>query len=100
MTRPSGGVCRRRGLDQQRKGKDAVPDVMLWMTKRDGEGVPSLEDVGDQVGGLGYVTEVDVRTEGGVMHVSFEGGKAEQEEIEGTIREAGYEIFKASHRER
>jgi hypothetical protein len=35
-----------------------------------------------------------------VVHVSFEGGRVEQEEIEGTIRGAGYEIFKASHRER
>jgi hypothetical protein len=30
------------------------------------------------------------------MHVLFEGGKAEQEEIEQVIREAGYEIFKVS----
>ncbi len=34
------------------------------------------------------------------MHVSFEGGKAEQEEPEGAIRQVGYEIFKVSHRER
>ena len=73
---------------------------MLWVIKRDEEGVPSLEDVGDQLGRMDNVSEVDVRTEGGVLHVSFEGGKAEQEEIEGAIRETGYEIFKASHRER
>ncbi len=77
-----------------------MPDLMLWVTKRDEEGAPSLEDVGDKVGRLTNVSEVDVRTEGGVVHVSFEGGKAEQEEIEDTIRETGYEIFKASHRER
>ena len=52
------------------------------------------------MGRLENVSEVDVRTEGGVLHVSFEGGKAEQEDIEGAIREAGYEIFKASYRER
>ena len=34
------------------------------------------------------------------MHVSFEGGKAKQEEIEEVIRRAGYEIFKVSHSER
>ncbi len=77
-----------------------MPDVMLWVTKRDGEGAPSLEELGEKVGQLTNVSEVDVRTEGGVLHVSFEGGRAEQEEIEGAIREAGYEIFKASHRER
>ena len=72
---------------------------MLWLTKAN-EDAPSLEDVGNEVGRLGYVSEVDDRTEGSVVHVSFEGGRAEQEEIEGTIREAGYEIFKASRRER
>ncbi len=77
-----------------------MPDVMLWVSKRDKEDVPSLEDVGDEVRRLDYVSEVDVRTEGSVVHVSFEGGKAEQEQIESTIRGAGYEIFKASHRER
>ena len=77
-----------------------MPDVMLWVSKRDKENVPSLEDVGDEVRQLDYVSEVDVRTEGSVVHVSFEGGKAEQEQIESTIREAGYEIFKASHRDR
>ncbi len=77
-----------------------MPDLMLWLTKPDKEGAPSLEDVGSSVGRLGYVSEVDVRTEGGVVHISFEGGRVEQEEIEGTIRGAGYEIFKASHRER
>jgi copper chaperone CopZ len=30
------------------------------------------------------------------LRVSFEGDKAKQEEIEGAIREAGYEIFKVS----
>ena len=47
-----------------------------------------------------YVSEIDIRTDGSMVHVSFEGGKAEQEKIEHIVREAGYEIFKASHRER
>jgi copper chaperone CopZ len=49
---------------------------------------------------LDHVSEVDVRVEGSVVHVSFEGGKAEQEEIEDAIRQAGYEIFKVSYSER
>lgn len=77
-----------------------MPDVMVWVTKSSGdEGVPSLQDVGRRVEELGHVSWVDVRTEGSVVHVSFEGGKAEQEEIERTIQEVGYEIFKVSHRE-
>jgi len=52
-----------------------------------------LEAVRCEVEGLGHdVSEVDVRTEDSVMHVSFEGGKAEWEEIERAVREAGYEI--------
>ncbi len=77
-----------------------MPDLMVWVTKPGEEAVPDLESLEDEVRGLDHVSEVDVRTEGSVVHVSFEGGKAEQEEIEGVIREAGYEIFKVSHRER
>ena len=77
-----------------------MPDVMVWVTKPGDEDVPDLEALGEEIRQLGHVFEVDVRTEGGVVHVSFEGGKAEQEEVEGAIRDAGYEIFKVSHRER
>ena len=77
-----------------------MPDVMVWVNRSGDEGVPGLEELGRAVEGLHHVSEVDVRTEGSVMHVSFEGGKAEQEEIERAIRGAGYEIFKVSHRER
>ena len=75
-----------------------MPDVMLWLTKPSEESVPDLEDVGEKVRRLDYVSEVAVGTEGNTVHISFEGGKAAQEEVEHTIREAGYEIFKASHR--
>lgn len=47
------------------------------MSKPD-ENIPSLENVRDKVGGLDYISEVDVRTEGSVVHVAFEGSKAEQ----------------------
>ena len=73
---------------------------MVWVTKPGDEDVQDLETLGEEVRGLDHVSEVDVRVEGGVVHVSFEGGKAEQEEIEEVIRRAGYEIFKVSHRER
>ncbi len=79
---------------------ESVPDMMVWVTKPSDEDAPDLASVGEEVGRLGHVSEVDVRTEGSIVHVSFEGGKAEQEEIEGAIRQAGYEIFKVSHRER
>jgi hypothetical protein len=81
------------------RGED-VPDMMVWVTKPGDEDAPGLQSLGVEVGRLDHVSEVDVRTEGSVVHISFEGGKGEQEEIEGAIRQAGYEIFKVSHRER
>jgi hypothetical protein len=86
-------------VHRSRKGERVVPDVMLWVTKPEDKDVPSLEAVGQEVRRLNHVSEVDVRPEGSVMGVLFEGGRAEQEEIEHTIREAGYDIFKVSHRE-
>ena len=83
-----------------RKGERAVPDVMVWVTKPGDEEVQDLETLGEEVRGLDHASEVDVRVEGSVVHVSFEGGKAEQEEIEDVIRQASYEIFKVSHSER
>ncbi len=77
-----------------------MPDVMVWVTKPGDEDVQDLETLGEEVGRLDRVSEVDVRVEGSMLHVSFEGGRAEQEEIEGAIRQSGYEIFKVSHRER
>ena len=77
-----------------------MPDMMVWVTKPGDEDVPGMKSLGEEVGRLDHVSEVDVRTEGSIVHVSFEGGKAEQEEIEDAIRKAGYEIFKVSHRER
>ena len=71
-----------------------MPDVMVWVTKPGDEGVQDLETLGEEVRGLEHVSEVDVRVEGSVVHVSFEGGKAEQEEIEDAIRQAGYEILR------
>ena len=76
-----------------------MPDVMVWVTKSEGEDARGLEKVGSEVSGLDYVSDVDVEREGSVLSVSFEGDKAEQEEIERTIQRAGYEIFKVSTRE-
>ena len=76
-----------------------MPDVMVWVTKPGDSDVPGLESLGEEITRLDHVSEVDVRTEGSIVHVSYEGAKAEQEEIEDAIRKAGYEIFKVSHRE-
>jgi len=86
-------------LQNYPRRRKAVPDILVWVTKPEESDAPSLKDLGDEVGRLDHVSEVEVRTEGSVMSVSFEGGETEQEEIEHAVREAGYEIFKVSHRE-
>jgi copper chaperone CopZ len=73
-----------------------VPDVVVWVTKPSDKDIPGLEVVGQEVKNLNHVSEVEASVTGSAIHVLFEGGKAEQEEIERIIREAGYEIFKVS----
>jgi copper chaperone CopZ len=66
------------------------------VTKPSAKHVPGLEAVGQEVRNLNHVSEVEASVTGSAIHVSFEGGKAEQEEVEQVIQEAGYEIFKVS----
>jgi copper chaperone CopZ len=94
------GIWAARLRNHPRKGERAVPDVMVWVTKPGDEEVQDLETLGEEVRGLDHISEVDVRVEGSVVHVSFEGGKAEQEEIEDAIRQVGYEISEVSLRGR
>ena len=72
---------------------------MVWVTKGTEGEAPDLKSLGDRVEGLEHVSEVDVETGGSVLSVFYDGGEAEQEEIERAIKEAGYEIFKTSRRE-
>ena len=73
-----------------------MPDVVVWVTKPSDVDVPDLETLGGEIRRLDHVSEVGFMTEQSALRVSFEGDKAEQEKIEDTIREAGYEIFKVS----
>ena len=73
-----------------------MPDVVVWVTKPSDVDVPELETLGGEIGRLDHVSEVGFMTEQSALRVSFEGGKAEQEEIEGAVRKVGYEIFKVS----
>ena len=73
-----------------------MSDLVVWVTKPSDKHVPQLENVGQEVRRLEHVSEVEVSVTGSAIHVRFEGDKPEQEEIEHTIRKAGYEIFKVS----
>ncbi len=77
-----------------------MPDIEIWVTQPKDKDLPGLEAVVDAIKKLGYVSVVETKPAGSVLSVSFEGGNSEQEQIENTIREAGYELFKVSHSER
>jgi len=75
-----------------------VADVHVYITRpADREGA-TLEDVDEALRKLDYVSDVDVSLPENVVAVSFEGGRAEQEEIKRAVEEAGYEVSRFSVR--
>ena len=75
-----------------------MTEVHVYVNKPAGKDVPALEEVGDRVSGLDCVSELRADASHSVIVVSFDGGRAEQEEIEHTIENAGYEIGRLSVR--
>jgi copper chaperone CopZ len=73
-----------------------VADVHVYVSRSvEKEG---MEDLEEALRKLDYVSDVDVNPPGNVVAVSFEGGKAEQEEIKRAVEEAGYEVSRLSVR--
>jgi copper chaperone CopZ len=67
-----------------------MPDVTLVVRDlSDAEDVERLERV---IGRLSFVELVNVDPEKGLVAVSYEGGEAELEKIEGAIEEAGHDF--------
>ena len=75
-----------------------MPEVHIYVTKPPEKDVPPLEDVGDALRKLSCVSRVETDPTGSVVAVSFEGGRAEQQEIGRAIEEVGYEVSKLSVR--
>ncbi len=67
-----------------------MPDVTFVV--RDLAGSEDAEKLERALTRLGSVNLVNVDSEKGLVAVSFEGGEAEQERIEGAIGEAGHEV--------
>jgi len=57
-----------------------------------------LEDIDEALRRLDFVSDVGVNLAENVVAVSFEGGRAEQEEIKRTVEEVGYEVSRLSVR--
>ena len=75
-----------------------MADVHVYVNRTAGKGDMALEDIEEALRKLDYVSDIDVNAPGNVVAVSFEGGRAEQEEIKDTVEGAGYEVSRLSVR--
>ncbi len=75
-----------------------MADVHVYVNRPAEKEGTALEDLEEAIRKLDHVTDVETNAPGNVVAVSFEGGQAEQEEIERAVEEAGYEISRISVR--
>ena len=75
-----------------------MADVHVYVNRPAGKEGTALEDIEKALRELDYVSDVDLNPPGNVVAVSFEGGKAEQEQIKRAVEEAGYEVSRLSVR--
>ena len=75
-----------------------MTDVHVYVNRPAGKEGTNMEDLEEALRRLEFVSEVDVNPPGNVVSVSFEGGQAQQEEIERAVEEAGYELSRISIR--
>ena len=75
-----------------------MPDIHVYVTRPSEKDVPAFEGLEDVVKRLEHVSEARANPMHSVVAVTFEGGRAEQQEIENAIKEAGYEVSRLSVR--
>ena len=75
-----------------------MADVHVYVTRPAEKGGAALEEIEGVLRKLDYVSGVEASPTGNVVAVSFEGGKAEQEEIKRTVEETGYSVSRLSIR--
>jgi copper chaperone CopZ len=75
-----------------------MADVHVYVNRPAEKEGAALEDLKDALEKLERVTDVEINPPGNVVAVSFEGGQAEQEEIERAVEDAGYEVSRVSVR--
>ena len=75
-----------------------MADVHVYVTRPAEKAGTALEEIEGVLKKLDYVSGVEASPTGNVVAVSFEGGKAEQEEIKRTVEETGYEVSRLSVR--
>jgi copper chaperone CopZ len=75
-----------------------VADVHVYVTRPAQNEGATLGDIEGVLSKLDYVSGVEVSPTESVVAVSFQGGKAEQEEIKRTVEETGYKVSRLSVR--
>ena len=75
-----------------------MADVHIYVNRPAQKEGAALEDIEGVLRKLEYVSGVEVSATGNVVAVTFEGGKAEQEEIKRTVEETGYKVSRLSVR--
>ncbi|HKH39094.1 MAG TPA: heavy-metal-associated domain-containing protein [Rubrobacter sp.] len=75
-----------------------MADVHVYVTRPAQKEGAALEAIEGVLSKLDYVSGVEVSPTENVVAVSFEGGKAEQEEIKRTVEETGYQVSRLSVR--
>jgi copper chaperone CopZ len=75
-----------------------MADVHVYVNRPAEKEGTALEDLEEAIKKLDHVSDVEINAPGNVVAVSFEGGQAEQEDIEHAVEEAGYEISRVSVR--
>jgi copper chaperone CopZ len=75
-----------------------VEDVHVYVNRPAEKADTALEDLGETLRALDYVSDVDLNPPGNVVAVSYEGGRAEREAIKRAVEEAGYGISRISVR--
>ena len=75
-----------------------MADVHVYVNRTAAKEGMALGDIEEGLRKLDYVSDIDLNPEGNVVTVTFQGGRAEQEEIKSTVEEAGYEVSRLSVR--
>ena len=75
-----------------------MADVHVYVTRPAQNEGTTLGDIEGVLSKLDYVSGVEASPTENVVAVSFEGGRAEQEEIKRTVEETGFEVSRLSVR--
>jgi copper chaperone CopZ len=75
-----------------------VPDIHVYVTRPSEKDVPDFEGLEDVVKRLEHVSEAKADPTGSVVAVTFEGGRAEKQQIKRAIEEVGYKVSRLSVR--